>query len=295
MGSSSPDSPERGLALPGDIKSPHDISEFEEYLDELENGGFPPSVSAFLLDHFAGPCDSNHDGLVDSVDLPDQQACFSGPGVPYATGCAVFDTDSDEDVDLADFAAFQSAFGYVQYLTEFQHEFGASVVSDAPAYTQPFFLILTVYASHDPSFPAPQDGDLFPDFTYRGRSWGEEDLSDKPWHVRDCADPRFTNYYAGTGCITWNCRHPDVFFGDQLRCQRAVDRMIGDLLAMVEQDQQLRDNTVFILASDNGEMWGGAQTVLERQGVRGIGARSTCHQDAQHGDRRHRRPGGGGS
>ncbi len=37
--------------------------------------------------------------------------CFTGPdGESYPTGCEVFDGDCDGDVDLADFASFQSLF-----------------------------------------------------------------------------------------------------------------------------------------------------------------------------------------
>lgn len=54
-------------------------------------------------------CDSNGE-----VRLPDHQAfvdCMTGPTVNAPTECLCADTNGDRDVDLADFAALQRAFG----------------------------------------------------------------------------------------------------------------------------------------------------------------------------------------
>ena len=42
--------------------------------------------------------------------LAEFEVCMDGPGVEAAAGCESFDSDVDGNVDLADFADFQSAF-----------------------------------------------------------------------------------------------------------------------------------------------------------------------------------------
>ena len=49
-----------------------------------------------------------------SVDLDDHVAladCLTGQSGGLLPNCGVFDPDEDSDVDLADFGAFQNAFG----------------------------------------------------------------------------------------------------------------------------------------------------------------------------------------
>jgi hypothetical protein len=49
--------------------------------------------------------DSNGDGLVDETDLAKFDLCFGGEGVgPPTAGCAVFDSNLDDDVDCLDWA-----------------------------------------------------------------------------------------------------------------------------------------------------------------------------------------------
>ncbi|UCG17421.1 MAG: phosphodiester glycosidase family protein [Phycisphaerales bacterium] len=57
--------------------------------------------------------DMDHDGDVDHDDLLYFLFCLQGPGVTYLPGhmCLDGDADADMDVDLADFAQFQTAFG----------------------------------------------------------------------------------------------------------------------------------------------------------------------------------------
>jgi hypothetical protein len=58
-----------------------------------------------------GNCDGDGDGDVDLDDYPYLYDCLTGPTVtldPYA--CGAFDTDSDDDVDLVDLAAFLLRF-----------------------------------------------------------------------------------------------------------------------------------------------------------------------------------------
>ena len=72
-------------------------------------------VEGIIVDILIDPCrsmDCNGDGFVDATDFAYLQECLSGPAIGWESpGCTAFDADSDEDSDLADYAAFQRAFG----------------------------------------------------------------------------------------------------------------------------------------------------------------------------------------
>jgi hypothetical protein len=54
--------------------------------------------------------DLNEDGIVDLADYAIIALCLNGPTVEAAQACALADFDLDDDVDLWDFAAFQTTF-----------------------------------------------------------------------------------------------------------------------------------------------------------------------------------------
>ena len=55
--------------------------------------------------------DSDHDGQVTREDYADFPGCFTGEGAAdLSRCCGIFDFDADDDVDLRDFAEFQTAF-----------------------------------------------------------------------------------------------------------------------------------------------------------------------------------------
>jgi murein tripeptide amidase MpaA len=54
--------------------------------------------------------DFNGDSEVDAADFPPFEVCFSGPDVPRPVGCAVFDFDTDGDVDCADYSNLGQAW-----------------------------------------------------------------------------------------------------------------------------------------------------------------------------------------
>jgi hypothetical protein len=62
--------------------------------------------------------DINRDTYVDGDDLDLFEGCASGPGIPYAEGCAKADFDGDEDVDQADFADMQRCFNGTEVAAE---------------------------------------------------------------------------------------------------------------------------------------------------------------------------------
>jgi hypothetical protein len=61
------------------------------------------------------PGDYDENGVVDLADFVYFPECMTGPDAgPPTTECEVFDSDTDEDVDLVDFAAFQMMMGLFQ-------------------------------------------------------------------------------------------------------------------------------------------------------------------------------------
>jgi hypothetical protein len=57
------------------------------------------------------PGDADGDGAVDADDLAVLAPCLTGPDATPGSGCLVFDLDVSGDVDLTDFAVFQTASG----------------------------------------------------------------------------------------------------------------------------------------------------------------------------------------
>jgi sulfatase modifying factor 1 len=55
--------------------------------------------------------DHNGDGTIDLLDYDEFPGCMAGPGGGLGNDCDVFDSDSDVDVDIVDFAEFQKVFG----------------------------------------------------------------------------------------------------------------------------------------------------------------------------------------
>ena len=70
-------------------------------LSEVEFFGAPANI----------PGDLDHDGDFDMNDFNLLTGCLTGPALAHLPSCALADLDSDDDGDLADFAAFQLLFG----------------------------------------------------------------------------------------------------------------------------------------------------------------------------------------
>ncbi len=124
-----------------------------------------------------------------------------------------------------------------QYTTDFERDQVLDFMSSTPA-GQPFFVLWATSAPHPPATPEAQDANLFPGYVYRGRGYGETDLSDKPAWVRS-----FTG------------KDTDEFVRDQLRSLQSVDRAVADVVAKLKALGKL-NNTVIIFTSDNGYLWG---------------------------------------
>ena len=73
----------------------------------MTGGGFS-LTGGFWFPVAAGDC--NTDSGVDLADYADLEPCLSGPEGGAQPGCACFDLDGDDDVDLSDVGRFQKAF-----------------------------------------------------------------------------------------------------------------------------------------------------------------------------------------
>jgi arylsulfatase A-like enzyme len=111
----------------------------------------------------------------------------------------------------------------------------------------PFFLLFSTNAAHYPAVPASGDENLFSNYVYRDRAYGEVDLSDKPEWVRNKASDH--------GHDTDSLEEEDEFHRDQLRSLQAVDRAVGEIIDKVREIGKL-NQTIFIFTSDHGFMWG---------------------------------------
>ena len=222
----------------------------------LRGGYIPPGWNAFIAysrfpvdwyDYSISAGSSSVDGPSGGILLPDETAAFDafiqdsidrGFPAPLARGLRSID------------------FGRKPHISEIEARLSSQAIDAAaeePA--RPFFLILSTAAPHGPATPVEADEDRFPDFAYRGRAWGEEDLSDKPSHIREKAK-KFDDIHAGIARHRKDGRSPDQFYGDQLRSLQAIDRTVAELVRRVESNPQLRERTVFIYTSDHGMQWG---------------------------------------
>jgi N-acetylglucosamine-6-sulfatase len=128
-----------------------------------------------------------------------------------------------------------------EYTAYYERDQLLKFLSNTPA-TQPFFILWSPTSPHPPATPAPEDKNLFGSFLYRGRGYGETDLSDKPSWVR---------HYKPGGEDTGG----DAFVRKQLQTLQSLDRSVQSVIdALISSGRY--DNTVIIYTSDNGYLWG---------------------------------------
>ncbi len=124
-----------------------------------------------------------------------------------------------------------------QYTTYFERDQVLSFIDSVG--NNPYFVLLSTTAPHDPAMPAVEDADLFADYVYRERGYGETDLSDKPQWVHEKKGRAYD----------------DDFIRRQLQTLQAVDRSVASIVEKVTSTGML-DRTVFLYLSDNGFLWG---------------------------------------
>jgi arylsulfatase A-like enzyme len=131
---------------------------------------------------------------------------------------------------------------FTGHIVEFEFEEALRFLDDRG--TEPFFLLVSAEAPHPPATPPALDAHRHSGHLYRGRSWGEKDLSDKPRFVRRRA-----------GRFKKRLTAKDEFHRDQLRSLAAVDRGVEAIYDLLARQGELR-STVFVFTSDNGFLWG---------------------------------------
>lgn len=133
------------------------------------------------------------------------------------------------------------------YLTDFLGDTALQFINQHDA--EPFFIYLTPRAPHEPAIPAPADRQLFSDYVYTSPATRETDLSDKPLWVQESNNDFDEDNETGATITSVE------FQRDQLRSLQAVDRLVAALVSDLKTRGRL-DNTIIILAGDNGFMWG---------------------------------------
>jgi arylsulfatase A-like enzyme len=125
------------------------------------------------------------------------------------------------------------------HLDDVLAEKAAGSVSDMSDGGSPFFLWLGTQAPHAPADPAPRHEDAFPEARLpRSPSFDEDDVSDKPDWVRN--NPRLEEI-----------QPMEDLYRNRLRSMLAVDEMVGRLMEVLEESDEL-DNTYVFFTSDNG-------------------------------------------
>jgi len=98
-----------GVTVQGRFAAPFDV---DPGCEELPLASVTPGLFFLRLICPVTSPDANADGVVDLLDFAAIQRCFTGPApVICGTGCAGRDLDGDDDIDLVDFAKFQTLFG----------------------------------------------------------------------------------------------------------------------------------------------------------------------------------------
>jgi len=128
------------------------------------------------------------------------------------------------------------------YSTDVFKKKSIEFIDQAAAADDPFFLLLSVYAPHGPSDPAPRHAEMLAGLEYPQKpSFNEADISDKPKVIQSMAT---TGDEIDTG---------DANFLHLRRARTilAVDEMVTAVIQRLEQNGQL-DNTYIFFTSDNG-------------------------------------------
>jgi arylsulfatase A-like enzyme len=107
---------------------------------------------------------------------------------------------------------------------------------------QPFFLLLSLYAPHQPYLSANRHKDLFKTYTdtfarYQPLNYFEEDISDKSQWLKNYA-PQEKDYI-------------EKVHQRMLRSLMSADDAVAQIVALLE-DENIRQNTIIIFMSDNG-------------------------------------------
>jgi len=129
-----------------------------------------------------------------------------------------------------------------EYSTDVFKQKSIDFIEKSTVSGDPFFLLISVYAPHGPSTPALRHAEMLADQAYPQKpSFNETDISDKPGVIQDL----IAN---GDEIDTIDA---DVLFQQRAKTLLAVDELVVDVIAKLEQSGQL-ENTYIFFMSDNG-------------------------------------------
>ncbi|HYC54823.1 MAG TPA: sulfatase-like hydrolase/transferase [Candidatus Binatia bacterium] len=128
----------------------------------------------------------------------------------------------------------------VEYVTSFHRREALDFIDTGD--DAPFFLLVSMYAHHWPATPLIDDASKFRDYHPDNPAYREADLTDKPQWVQALAAPIFARPCTG-------------FLQPSLQTTQAVDRLVADVIAAVQQAGG-EQRTYFFFLSDNGILWG---------------------------------------
>jgi N-acetylglucosamine-6-sulfatase len=129
-----------------------------------------------------------------------------------------------------------------EYSTDVVRKKSISFINKNAQADTPFFLLISVYAAHGPSTPAPRHEGLFSTLEYpQDPSFNEPDVSDKPSVIQALAS-------SGDEFDTGDA---NALFRKRAESMQAVDELVVEVLQTLEQNGQL-ENTYVIFTSDNG-------------------------------------------
>jgi arylsulfatase A-like enzyme len=132
--------------------------------------------------------------------------------------------------------------GYITYIFR---DHVLEFLDQASRRKEPFFLLFTPNAPHDPFTPAEEDLGLYLNLPpHRPPNFNEEDLSDKPRSVSN--KPLLDQQ---------GMAHIDGIRLAQLQTLASLDRSIGEIMQKLEDIGEL-DQTMVVFLSDNGIHWG---------------------------------------
>lgn len=132
-----------------------------------------------------------------------------------------------------------------QYITYALGDYAIDFIKQASKKNEPFVLLFTPNAPHQPSTPAVEDEGLLKDLKpYRPPSFNEPDMSDKPAWLAN--RPLLTDK---------EIAQIDSQRRDQLLTLISLDRTIGRVLTELKDTGEL-DRTFIFYLSDNGLFWG---------------------------------------
>lgn len=197
-----------------------DRLEKKTFVQELKDTGYLTALVGKYLNSWDGSARSEFDFWVS----------FAGGSSSYF------------DPHLNVHGEWQDQAGYITYILR---DYALNFLDSALQGEQPFLLIFSPNAPHEPAFPAIEDENLYADLPdHRPPSFNEEDVSDKPDWIQ-----------ALSSISDDDVQNIDAIRRRQLQSLNALDIAVEGILDRLAEHGEL-DRTFVLYLSDNGYFWG---------------------------------------